>query len=338
MRRVLKFLLSLVIGLVVFLIVMQRVGWESVKQALLFFFNFQGLVIVSFTFLFALLGILKWRLILKSQGHCFSFKDLTPLWFLGFTISYLTPVALFGGEIFRIYFTKKRFPSLAWEKNMASVACDKILDATVFFVFLIVGVLVFAFYGRFPTSFLGVSVLVVAGALLSLLGIFYFKRWKKESVLEWLMGVFGIKKEKLHHNKNSSVIFEAEKEVFRFFSLKEKFLWKALGLTFLHYMMSFFRAASLIFFLTGNVAILKSLAVYGFANLAALMPLPATLGALELGEGFAFMSLGLGFSTGIVFSMVWRGADLLLCLLGVLFSVKLAIDLAQGKILKFFER
>lgn len=337
MKRILKFLLSLAIGLAVFLIVMHRVGLGNVKDALLLFFNFAGLSVVFLTFLFVVVGVWKWRFILKTQGHTFSFKELAPLWLLDFSMSYLTPFVFFGGELFRMYFTKKKLPSLSWKKTMSSIAIDKLLDATVFFVFLIAGFVAFAFYGRFPTSAWGITAGVFVGALLFLLLFFYFKRMRRESVVEWGLKLIGIKREKIE-KKNGKVVFQAEQEVFNFFSWKRKAFWQGLGLTFLRYILLLLRCLVLIFFLTGTLSVLKPLAVYGFANLMALTPLPATLGVLELGEGFAFSVLGLGFGKGTVFSMVWRGGDLLLALVGVVFLIKFGANLAGTKILKFFEK
>ncbi len=338
-KHALKFLISLAIGLAVFLIVMAKVGLGNIRDALALFFNLQGLAMIGITLLFAFFGIYKWRLILRKLGHKFSLRDLSPLWLLGFSLSYITPFAVFGGEIFRIYFTRKRFPEVNREKAMASVAIDKILDATVFFVFLIVGLLTFAFYGRFPSSVWGVGVVIIAGGLLLLLGLFYFKRWQKQSALEWLLGLLGVEKHQVANgSKGGTAIFEAEKQVFHFFSFRQKALWQGLGLTFLRYGMLFLRCIILIVFLTGTVGVLKPMAVYGFANLASLTPMPATLGTLELGAGFAFKVLGFGFSAGTIFGMVWRGADLLLVLIGLIFVIKFTMLFAQDKLFYFFKK
>ena len=337
MKKILKFLLFLAVGLAVFFVVMQRVGLHNIKQALSLLFSVEGLVILFLTFLFALLGIVKWRIIFKEQGHNFSLKQLSPLWLLGFAMSYLTPFSLFGGEIFRMYFTKKKFPHLKWKEPMASVACDKLLDATIFFIFLVVGLIAFTFFGQLSASSVTVGILVIAGGLFALLALFYFKRYREESILEWLINLIGMKKSRFANGKaSSSAIFEAEKDVFKFFDFKKKSFWQALLLTFLRYLIHFTRASFLLTFLVGNISVLKSLAVYGFANLSALTPMPATLGALELGEGIAFRVLGFGFGTGTVFSMVWRGADLFLCLAGLLFLIIFSVKLAEEKVLKFF--
>lgn len=336
MKRLFKFVLTLGLGLAVFLIIMQRVGLANIEQAFALFWGREGLLLIALSFVFVLLGILKWQIILKSYGFDFKFKQLMPLWLSCFSISYLTPFAVFGGEIFRIYFTRDKFPQLPLKKNMASVACDKILDATVFFTFLIFGLLVFAFYGRFPSSAVGIGVLISAGFFFGLLALFYFKRLKKQSALEWLAGIFGIK-ERLANGKNGRNVLLAEKEVFQFFSLKSRAFWQAFLLTFLRYSVYLLKCFLLVFFLTNQFAFFRSAAVFGFATLATLTPLPATLGSLELGEGVAFRALGFNFNIGAVFSIVWRNADLIIVLFGLGFLLKISFDTLQKKFFRLFQ-
>lgn len=336
MKKLLQFLLFLAIGLAVFFVVMAEVGFEPIEQALLLFFNLEGLAVILLTFLAFLPEVARWRLVLKTQGQDIPAKGLFKLWLIGFSMSYLTPFAMFGGEVFRIYFLKKRFPAVPWEASMSSEACGKILEATVFFLFLIAGIVAFLFYGKLPATVTYIGVFLIAAALFGLLFLFYFKRWKKESAFEWVLNFFCLKKERITNGESGKAIFEAEKEVFRFFSLKNKALWQALCLTFLWAFLRFARIFFLLFVLAGNTGLLKTLAVFGFVNLAAITPLPANLGALELGVGLAFQVLGFGFSQGAVFSIIWRAADLVWCLAGVFLLVVFSAKVAEQKLLKFF--
>ncbi|MDP2951010.1 MAG: lysylphosphatidylglycerol synthase transmembrane domain-containing protein [bacterium] len=335
MGKFIKFGLSLFIGLTVFFIVLLKIGVSNATQALGLFFSLQGLSMLAITALLIWLSTVKWKLVLKYQGEKFSTKELTPFILIGLAMSYLTPFAIFGGEIFRVYFFKKKYPNLKAEKAMASVATDRILEVTAFFTFLIFGLLVFGLFGPVFASPLGVFALIFAGFFLSLLLIFYLSNWRKKSALEWLIKTFGLKKYLLG-DRNGEMALETEQEVFRFFSLRNKVFWQGLGLAFLEYFGFFVRAVILVFFITGSFEVVKSLAVYSFANLASLTPLPATLGALELSQGFAFSVLGFGFNKGAVFSMVWRATDLFFCFIGLFFFAKHSAKAAQDKLLNVF--
>ena len=336
MKKIVKFLIALTVGLFLFWFIVRKAGWERLSEALVFLISLKGLLVVLLTLIIGVISILRWKLILRAQGFDLRAKDLGQLWAVGFTVSYLSPVALFGGEAFRIYLTKKKF-NLSWEKSAASVVIDKILDGTLFLMFLIVGILAFLFYGYFPSKMTASLVFLIILGLGGLLLLFYFKAMNRESVLEWFLKLFGVRKEKIKNNKNGKIIFDTEKEIISFFSPKKKAFWEGLGLSFLRYFLLFFRVALIIFFLKEGIEPSKVLAIYGFTNLALLVPLPAGLGSLEAASAFSFKVLGLGFATGTIFGMVWRGADLVLCALGLVFLSKFGADLAEAKILQFID-
>lgn len=336
MKKILKFLIALLIGAVLFWLVMSRAGWQRLAEALVLLISFKGLLIILLTFLIGVISILRWKLILRAQGLDTRAKDLGQLWLVGFTISYLTPIALFGGEAFRIYLTKKKF-NLGWEKSAASVVIDKILDGTLFLMFLIAGILAFLAYGYFPSQMMAWLVGLIILGLLGLLLLFYFKAVNRESTLEWFLKFLKIKKEKIKNTVNGKIIFDTEKEIIRFFNPKRKVFWEGLSLSFLRYFLLFLRAALLIFFLKEGTEVSRALAIYGFSNLALLFPLPAGLGSLEAASAFSFGALGLGFGVGTVFGLLWRSADLVLCLIGIFFLIKFGAELAEVKILQFID-
>ncbi len=339
MKKILNFLIALIIGIFIFGLVIKIVGLKRIEEATLLFLSFKGLIIVLLTFIIAIISVLRWKLILRSQGFnplANELKDIGKIWLVGFAICYLTPVALFGGEAFRVYLAKKKF-NLKWEKSAASVVIDKILDGTFFLMFLIIGILTFLFYGHFPTVTMAWLIGLIVGLLAGSLFLFYFKAINKESILGWILKFFGIKEEKIKNSSNGRMVFDTEKEIIRFFSLKRKSFWKGIGLSFLRYFLFFLRAAILIFFLEGGMEISRALAIYGFNNLALLFPLPATLGSLETVGILSFKALGLEMAHGSVFAMVLRGADLILSLFGVIFLLKFTLNLTCGRILGFID-
>ncbi len=340
MKKILSFLVALIIGFLIFGIVIKIVGLRRVEEAFFLFLSFKGLIIILLTFIIAVISILRWKLILQSQGFnplTEELKELGKIWVVGFAMSYLTPVALLGGEAFRVYLLKKKF-NFKWEKSAASVAIDKILDGTFFLMFLIVGILTFLFYGRFPSKTMAWLVVLIVGGLLGLLLFFYFKALNKKSVLEWFLKLFEIEKEKIKNTTNGKMVFDIEKEIIRFFSPRRKTFWKGLSLSFLKYFLLFLRAAILILFLGEGIGVTKALAVYGFSNFALLFPFPAALGSLETAGILSFKTLGLNMAQGPVFAMVLRGADLILSFIGIFFLLKFALKLTGKKILGFRDK
>jgi len=334
MKNFFKLLITSGIGLLIFLFVMQIVGWDKINEAIVLFSGAKGLIIVLLTFLIAMISCLNWKLILQSQGFNIPVKELIKLWLAGFSVSYLTPFTVLGGEALQIYFLNKKF-NISWEKSTASVIARKILSATFFFLFSVTGVLLFCFYGYFPPGTMIWLVFLVIGGLSGSLLFFYFKILNKESILRWFLKFIGVKGEKIESHKNGKIIFDVEKEIIKFFSLKNKIFWKSFMLAFLRYFLLFFRAGLIIFFLGQSVEVLKVLSIYGFTNFALMSPFPAGIGSTEAASAFTFNALGIGAGNGAIYAMTLRAADLFLCLLGIVVSIKLGLSLAEKRLLNF---
>ena len=337
MKNIFKLLIASIIGLLIFLFVMQIVGWGKINEAIILFSGVKGLIIVLLTFLMAIISCLSWKLILRSQGFNVPIKELIKLWLAGFSISYLTPFALLGGEAFQIYLLNKKF-NINWEKSTASVIIRKILNATFFLLFLIIGVLSFCLYGYFPSGTMIWLVFLVIGGLFGSLLFFYFKILKKESILRWLLKFIGIREDKIEGHKNGKIIFNTEREIIEFFSSKSKIFWQSFMFAFLRYFLLFFRTGLIIFFLGEGIETLKVLSVYGFTNFALMFPFPAGLGSAEAASAFTFNALGMGAGNGTIYAMTLRAADLFLCLLGIVISIKLGLNLAEKKLLNFVDK
>ena len=340
MSRLLKFLITLVVGCILFGVIIEMVGLERVLEAFFFFLSFKGLVIFLLSFGALYFGVLKWKFVLRKITGQTEFKGLIKIWFSAFTVTYiLTPFAALGGEPVKAYLAKKNY-NLDWKKSIASVVIERILDWTLFLILTILGIFSLISYITFsPGKFiLFVSLLLIG--LVALLVFFYTKALKKESVLEWLFKTLGIKEERFKNanNGNSNFVFEIEQETINFLSLGKLDFWKALGLTFIRHFFFFARVSVAVFFLTGSTNIIQALAIYGFSNLALLFPTPASLGGLEAASILSFKLLGLNIAGGTIFAMVTRGADLLISLIGAIFLIKFALKITGMKILNILDK
>ena len=338
MRKAFLFLLSLIIGLAIFGLATSKVGFEEIGEAFALFPNSGIIVILLLTFLIALVGTWRLKFILQAQGYDLPFSKLTEVWFTGFAISYLTPIAVFGGEVFMIY-SLRRFFSLSWEKSSAAVFIHRVLDATVFFPLLVFGVFSFSYLAGFmPTAKIMVAGGIVAAFLIFLLAMFYLKSFRKESPLEWFLKLFGMNRKKLAQREGGKLILAAEEEIVDFFGLKRKEMWQGLGISLLKYLLIVLRCWLLILFFQGGTNILNALTAYGFFNLATMVPVPAMLGSLELAEGLAFEGIGLGANIGIAFALVLRAMDVLLCLIGIILLIKFGAKLVKIKIIEIIDK
>jgi len=325
MRKFLLFLFSLLVGVGLFIWILESVGWQEIKNAFLVFTGWQGLAIFGLTLLTMFIGNWRWKEILKDSGINISFFNLFKIYLASFSIRFLAPIILVGAELFQGYALKAR-NSLPWSKAVASVVIDRALEWTATLVVIFFGILVFLLMIGLPPMKLviifGGVFLVFAGGII----YFYLKIFKRESMTKAFANIF-------NHRLDSQPL-EIEKEIFNFFKLKKISMWKGFGLSFLRAAVMFFRAWLLILFLGKEIANLPVLSILGFSYLAIMIPIPAALGSHEAIQTFAFNSLGLGLPAAAAFTMILRGAELLVALVGAVILYRLGINLLKNTLYK----
>lgn len=321
MRKFLLFLFSLVIGFAIFWLVIRSIGWQDIVQTLSLFRHWQGIIIFLITLLMAILNIWRWQIILKEQRCNFPLTKLSDIWLAGSAITYLTPIALLGGEFFLGFGLHKKF-NLSWEKGIASIIIFRILNLSITLLFLVLGIFSFlVLVGLPPEKVILIAVSTILG-LSAILALFYYRSFRKKSVLELFFNVFG--KKSFPDGKG---MIDTEKEVFSFFRPKNKAMWQSLfGLALPNAFLNLVRFWFIIFFLKGKfIGLLQMLAIFAFVHIAYILPLPAALGSLEASQAYVFETLGLGAELGTAFSLILRGAELSIVLIGLFFLAQLWI-------------
>lgn len=184
MKKILFFLLSFLVGIGMFVWVLNLVGWEQVKKIIFSFSGQESLIILLVTLIIWLVGLWKWQFVLHSQGSDYSKKTLLRIVFSSNAITYLlTPTAIFGGEGFRTYALHKK-TNIPWGKNCAAVIIEKMLSASVAWFFLIGGFLSFLLLNHTLPRQVALAAAVIIGALSLGLFVFYFKSFRKESIFK----------------------------------------------------------------------------------------------------------------------------------------------------------
>ena len=322
MKKLFLFLFSLLIGVSLFTWVIKFVSWQEIKNAFLVFTGWQGFIIFFLTLLISLVGTWKWKEILKGENADIPFKNLFGVYLAGFSIMYLFPIMIFGGEIFRGYILKKR-NFLAWSKGMASSIIDRILDWTTILIIIFFGVIFFFLTIGLPPKRMGILFGGTFLIFLAAISFFYFKTFKRESIAKLFIKSF-------NHKYSDREPFEIEREIFTFFKLRKAAMWKSFFLSFLGGGISFLRAWLLISFLGKTIGFSSSLSILGFHYLAGMLPIPASIGIQETAQVFVFNSLGLKAGAGTAFTMIIRGAELIFALLGICIFFRLGFKLLEN--------
>lgn len=321
MKKLLLLFLSLIIGLILFVWVWNAVGLEGIKNAFTVFTGWEGLIILGLTFLTLGIGVWRWKEILRSSNVDIPFGKLYGPYLAGFSVMFLAPIIVWGGELVRTYLLKNR-NSVDFTKAMASVVIDRILEWTVNLAVIFFGCIIFFLtLGVHPTKLLMIFGGIFIAFFLALT-YFYFKCARKESVV-----CFFVK------NKNSKLLV-LEKELFNYFKWGKPAVWKGIMLSLLRASVMYVRAWFLIGFLGKIIGAIPALAVLGFSYVATMIPIPAALGSHEAIQVFAFDALGMGASTAPVFTIIVRGAELMAALIGVVILFRLGIILLKNSLFK----
>lgn len=335
MRKITLFLFSLLIGTALFALVIDSVGWNEIILAFGHFSVQGGLIILFLTFLSAIIRSLRWKTILKSEQCDIPFTKVCEYYLSGLSITFFFPMVLFGGEVFRGYDLKEKY-SIPWSKSIASVIIDRILEITLYAITAIFGVALFILNAKFAPAKFSLVIFLAAFLIFAFVVIFYFKSFKKEGIISYLLRLFRLK-----NSNGVETMVDVEREILRYFRPRRKEMWVGLGLSFLHELTLLARAAFLIFFLGKGFNIFMTISIVAFSSLAMLIPIPAALGSHEAVQSFIFDSLGLGTNTAMAFVFIIRVADLIVGLFGLVFFFKFGIQILESivfqKIAKFIK-
>lgn len=329
MKKFLLLFLSFFIGVGLLVWVIDFVGWQEIKNAFLVFTGLKGIIILVLTFLMLILGNLKWQEILKSEEVEVSFWSLFKPFLAGFSIMFLTPVLIGLGEVFRAYGVKRK-AQISWSKATASVLIDRIFEWFVNLVVIYFGILIFLYKIAFPFKYIVIISITLLLFFIFVISAFYSKSFKKESIIKTFGRIFSgrLDKEPL----------DVEKEIFNFFKVQNKSMWKSLGFSFLRGGMMYLRTWFLIIFLGREISLLSSLSVLGFTYLTAMIPIPTSLGSHEAIQTFAFKSLGLEASLATAFTMIIRAAELLFALAGIVILINIGVTFLRDIFFKGIEK
>ncbi len=332
MRNFLKFTLALLVGLFLFYFVVKDTGIEFVLEALSFFFKIEGFFIILITFAIVLLGSLRWREILRSDGEEVSLLKTLRYLVKGFTVDFLTPFSLFGGEAVRIMLMEKE---VGFKKSFFATATDKIMDITAHFFFLLLGTVFLVLYGASHRDIVLLYALAVIILIFLGLALFYRKALRQKSFLQWIFGILRISNNYLNNTKNGQTVIDVEKKIVFFFSSHKKEFAKGMILSFLRHFFFLLRVYLIMFFVIGYFDPALAVAIYGLTILSMLLPLPASIGGMEVILALGFAILGIAVAPAVILAVTLRGADLLVCIVGIALFIRLSVDSFLLKIRKF---
>lgn len=338
MRRGFIFLILLGLGIVLFIFTLRNVGLAQVIDALFLLSLWKSILVLLLLFLgVVVVGTLKWQMIIKAISSTppkFS-KIFLARW-IGYGVSYLTPAALFGGEPVRFYVLKQENKTPP-DQIISSIILDKLILVLISSIYFFIGIFFLLVYLVLPPLIetilfiLFFLVIVIFCVLLCKAG----KASSKKGLFIVLIERFYLNKIKLI-KKNQKKLNQIETEVVKFFKAPKKVILGVISLAIIEIAFILLTCWLIVFFISQSLEIPKLFAIKSLADLSYVAPFPAALGSLEVSQAFIFRVLGFSLATGVAFSLILRGLNLIIALSGLLILGWLQAKFITRRIVNFF--
>lgn len=320
MKRFLLFFVSLAFGTGLFIWTVQRIGWEEIISLLAAVPPVEGFAIFLFTVVALLFGALRWKVILRKQGYQTDFATIWKIYFGGYSFMFFLPMVFFGGELFRTYAVQSKY-DIPFQRGLASNVIERILEVTIYMVFIILGVAYLIFSQNAPLSRVIWIPLMIVLALGILLFLFYFFTFRRIRIVRSFL-----------KNLKVSAGSEVEREIFRFFHWKNRALWLALWLSLLKSGTMFIRAWAIVLFLGKTIVPFAVLPILAFQYIALFVPVPASFGSHEILQSVVFEGLNLEPQTGAAFAFLVRAIEIVVALGALVFVIKYGLVMLRSKV------
>lgn len=314
--RITLFILSLVIGLSLFVWLISRQGLGEVVENIYQFgiWPFIGFVLISFlNFGFY---SLRWQLIvnrLVSETRRIPFYRVYLHRMGGYAMSYLTPAAQVGGEPVRIALLASDKANT--RESTSSVVLDIAFELVAYVLFILAGV-IFAIVEGFAS---GSSLWIMLGGLLALLllltlflhtlarGSGFFSKLFRFTKLDRVKSLQSFEK----------AILDSERIMQEFLTRNKKLVGAVSVLSILGISFRIVETFYIAHFFDVSLSFSQAFLLSTLPGVALLLPVPAGLGVFEGSFAAIFALLAVPLSP-VAFALIIRGRDLVFIVIGVI--------------------
>lgn len=314
MDRKLLALLSVVIGIALFVILLAVVGFESILTPFMnVSFFYLGLFLLSSALLF-MVYVFRWASVLKYQGIPAPFLLLLKYKLISSAIGYITPAARIGGEPLRAYLFKRHF-NVKGRQAVSAIILETTIGASVDMLFVAVMVFFLLLFFAFPGGLAGIALLLsLAGVLL--IAVYFStlmsRRGPFSGIASLLYAVIHLRV--LKHIIGKMQIVESIMS--DFLLSRKKGVMATVGIALISWPLTMlqykFALLSIGFDAPVQVVVLSIIAT----TLASVIPIPASMGVQEASQFSIFRILGAA-NFGIALSLLIRLKDLIVTFLGL---------------------
>ncbi len=271
----------------------------------------------------------RWWLLLYAQGYAISYPKLVGYRLVTFAVSYFTPGPHFGGEPLQVYLVSTR-DKVPVSVSLAAVVMDKLLEMLANFAFLAIGILLVLQQQALPAWF-EQQVTLYGFLLLCLPAGLLIALWRGRHPVSGLLNLADRSWQKLRGGSRPpgqtltqtrvyTTVRESEDQGIYLCRNHPTALVLAVGLSIVSWLAMIGEFWLMTNVLGFELGLGEAMTAMVAARIAILLPLPAGLGALEASQTLAMNALGLQSAAGIAMSILIRGRDVVLGVVGLLFG------------------
>lgn len=330
MRKSIFYIISLFLGIVLFVFTIKQAGIGSILKSISFF-PIKAVIAVFIANFFAaiIISAWRWKVVIEAQDNCkISFFKVLMAKMAGFAMSYVTPSVFVGGEPVRVYMLKESV-GCTWEKALASAIIDQAVYFFSLLLLMITGFLFLADHFALPRSVsYGFWIVIIFSILV--LYVFYkkiiAKKENQEGFFMFILNILRLRKIK-YIRRREGRIRDTEKIISEFFKNRRRALLQVFLLAIaevLAYLTVIWVIASYLN-LGDEVSVFRSISIFAIITLASFVPIPGSLGSMEASITYIFELLSLGGGNGFTFSLVFRLVNILTVIIG--FTVIICFEL-----------
>ncbi len=313
-KKKLNLMISLSIGIILFVIILHHFGIESIK---LIYQNINPVyfsLYIFFTIMVFFTTTLRLQTILKAYRKKIPFKTLLKQNIAGFSMAYITPSAKLGGEPLKAYMLKKEC-GVNIKTASSAIIIDKFVEILGTIFVGIIGLILLFLIPHIPGIIKAILFGIIIFGLIALYFIYYrtIKKKGSFSTLFNLLKFYKITKWK----SLPKTIEDIEARMHKFFiANKKEFI-----ISFLFPLANFivniieFKFLFLSFGINLSITeIVLTIVVLGIVN---FIPVPAALGFFEASQSGLFSLLRDSAGIGLAFSLVVRLRNVLFTIIGL---------------------
>jgi uncharacterized protein (TIRG00374 family) len=313
-KKIVSLAISVILGTALFTFITSHIGIGEIINSFKSFSFIKFLFYFSVSLTIVVVVVLRWSIILRSQGYKISFFKLMLYRMAGYAVSYLTPSAHVGGEFARAYLLKRE--GVPFSRGFTSIIIDKSLEITSDIFFASVGAIIILL--TFNVSLqLKVLLTVVLSLLILLVVTFYHRMYYGKGFFTTIFRILKLHKIRFLM-KYEKILEEVELHTKRFFNHNIRTLVSASIISCFLWVLMIIEYKLAILLLGYNAPLAVVFLSLSMVGLAYIIPIPAALGVLEAGQFSIFTILGIQASIGVALGFLVRIRDLIWTFAGII--------------------